>query len=43
MPRASATWAPSRRKGALSCAERVLDVLPILGEADTEELPHVMI
>ena len=30
-PRASATWVPSRRKGALSHAERVLDALPILG------------
>jgi hypothetical protein len=43
MPRASATQAPLRRKGALSRAERVPDVPWILDEADTEDLPYVMI
>jgi hypothetical protein len=43
MPQASATWAPSRRKGALSHANGVTCVYLILGEAATEELPYVQI
>jgi hypothetical protein len=36
-------WRSRFRKVALSRAERVPGVLRILAEADTEELPHVMI